>query len=134
MPLDAQLGVLERLRSLFAITGQHVEGELRIKNFLGLAFKREQPDGLLLQFVHAPGPALASRLEHVRDRTAYLVGGVQAPEDERNRDRSPIRDHVHGVARDRVSLWLDHWSAKARVRRFISRVSEIDEMRLGRQR
>src|SRR2546423_15635754 len=109
MPLDPQFGIFQCLRRLLAITRQQVESQLRIKNFLRLTFKREQADRLLLQLVNSPGAALASRLEHVREGTTYLVGGVQPPQDERNRDGRAIRHHVYGVAGDGVSLRLDHW-------------------------
>src|SRR5579871_2836786 len=54
--------IKSRLRSQ-AVTGHHVEGDLRIENIFGQRLERKQIHGLLVQFVHAPLSMLGGRLE-----------------------------------------------------------------------
>ena len=88
------------------------------KIVFGLAFEREQADGLLLQFIHAAGAALARRLEDMRHRARDLVDGVQPVQHQRQGDGGGIGDHVHGIGRNGVSRGLDHGSAQAALWRF----------------
>jgi len=72
--LDSPLDTLQRLHRLFAVTGQHVEAQLRVKH-VGLQFvKRQHGDRLLPQLIQALLAAFAGRFENVDDR--FSDGGA----------------------------------------------------------
>ena len=94
--LDAQFGFLQRDRRFLAVARQQVEAELRVEDGLRHVLEREQADGLLLQFLHARRAVLAGRREDLNHRTANGIVGVQAPQEEGQRDGGGMRDDVDG--------------------------------------
>ena len=84
-------------RRVLAIPGEQVEGELRIEDFLRLAFERQQADGLLLQLVDAARAPFACRLENMRQRTCDLVLAVKPVQHQRDGDGGAIGDDVDRI-------------------------------------
>ena len=113
MPLDAQFDILERSGSLLTKPGEHVESQLGVEDFLGLSFERQQTDGLLLKFLDAGGTALAGRLENVGHGTPNPVGGMQAAENQSDRNGGGVRNDVDGIGGHPVIRPAQPWGRAA---------------------
>src|SRR5258708_37492884 len=108
MALDPQLQILQTLGRLFAESGEHVEGELRVEYVLGLSLEGKQADGLLLQLVETRLAALAGGFEHVRYRALNGVQRMQAIQDQGQGDCRRAPYHVHRVRGDAATGWVPH--------------------------
>ena len=133
MALDAQFGLFERDRRIVAIAGQQVEAELRVEDGLGHVLEGEQADGLVLQFLHAGRAVLAGRGEDLNHGTADGIVGVQAAQEECERDGGGMGDDVDGgFGRVVFEFGFDDGRAQAGVGALFGGGGEIDDGGVGR--
>ena len=131
--LDAQFGFFQGYRRFVAIARQQVEAELRIEDGLRHVFEREQAHGLLLQLMHAGCAMLAGRGEDLDHRTANGIVGVQAAQEECERDGGGVGDdvdrHIGGIFHQHG---FHERSAQAGVGALFRGVGEVDHRGIGR--